>query len=115
MIIKEILMGLFPRGKSSKDGIWDYLGKRAQVKGRIELEQERNKGTQQAIQALMPGMELHEGGPGWVRVIRAPGAASPSVLFTATVSAPPIAPIAPIAPGELDPALPQAQGQADES
>jgi hypothetical protein len=79
MIIKEILMCLFPRVQPGKDGMWDYLRKRAEARCRIELEQERNKGTLQAMQSLMPGMELREGGPGWVRVIRAPGTASPSV------------------------------------
>ena len=107
MIIKGILMALF-RMNPSKDGIWDYLGKRTEAKSRIELERVRNKGTLEAIQSLMPGMVLREGGSSWAREIHAPGAA-PSVLFTTSV------PALPIAPGELGPASQQAQGPADES
>ena len=65
-------MGLFcPR--SDKDGIWDFLGKRTAAKYRVELEKERNEGTQRAIQLLTPGMVLREGGPDWTREIQHAG------------------------------------------
>ena len=37
MGIKAILVGLF-RGKSDKDGIWDFLSKRAADRSRVDLE-----------------------------------------------------------------------------
>lgn len=105
MIIKAILMGLFC-GKSGKGGIWDYLGKRAESRSRVDLEEVRNKGTREAIQSLVPGMVLREGGPDWVREIRAPGTAASAALCSTAQ---------PIAPGELEPVPQQAQGPADES
>jgi hypothetical protein len=114
MGIIEILAGLF-RGKPGKDGIWDYLGKRAEAKSRVELEKVRNQGSQEAIQSLTPGMVLREGGPDWFREIRAPGAAVPSEPFTTAVPASPMTPLPLSAPrNELEPAPQQAQGLVDD-
>jgi len=66
MGIVEILVGLF-RGRTGKDGIWDFLGKRSADKRLVELEKVRNDGTQKLIPLLEPGMVLIEGGPDWFR------------------------------------------------
>jgi hypothetical protein len=118
MGIKEILMGLFcPR--SGKDGIWDFLGKRTAAKYRVELEKERDEGTQRAIELLKPGMVLREGGPDWTREISMSGTFPSGMLFTTvtpsftTVTPPSTVPS--LAPSELEPPPPLAPGQADES
>jgi hypothetical protein len=66
-VITKILMGLFLRGKTGKDGIWDYLGKRSADRSRVELEKARNDGTQKLLPLLEPGTVLTEGGPDWKR------------------------------------------------
>lgn len=135
MGIKEILVGLFLRGKPGKDGIWDYLGNRSADKSRVELEKVRNDGTQKLIPLLKPGMVLTEGGPGWHREIRIPEALPSAMLLTAVMpqpTAPPL-PVGEVDPAprdelepaignelvlpprnEMDPAFRRAQGQADE-
>jgi hypothetical protein len=75
MNVKAIMMGLF-RGNSGRDGVWDFLTKRAEGKGRVDLEQARNEGTREAIQLLPLGAVLREGGQGWIREIWMPGAAA---------------------------------------
>jgi hypothetical protein len=101
MGIKEILVGLFLRGKPGKDGIWDYLGKRSADRSRVELEKVRNDGTQKLLPLLKPGMVLTEGGPDWYREIRMPETLPPAMLLT-TVMPQPSAP--PLPAAELDPA-----------
>lgn len=111
-------MGLFcPR--SDKDGIWDFLGKRNAAKYGVELEKERNEGTQRAIQMLQPGMVLREGGPDWSREISMPGRLPSGMLFTTvtpsfTTVTPPSA-VPPLASPELESPPQPAPGQADES
>ena len=111
-------MGLFcPR--SGKDGIWDFLGKRTAAKHRVELEKERNEGTQRAIQLLTPGMVLREGGPDWTREISMQGTLPSGMLFT-TVRPPfttvtPPSTVPPLASSELESPPQLAPGQADES
>jgi hypothetical protein len=100
--------------------MWDFLGKRSEAKRRVELEQERNKGTLEAIQSLKPGMVLIEGGPDWFREIRASEAVPPGTPLNALTSRPPV-PTLPVprneletAPrNELETALRQAQDPAD--
>jgi hypothetical protein len=135
MGIKEILVGLFLRGKPGKDGIWDYLGKRSADKNRVDLEKVRNDGTQKLVPLLKPGMVVTEGGPDWHREIRMPEALPSAMLLTAVMSQPPTPPLPadeldsapqnelePATQNELEPpprnetdtARRQAQGQADE-
>jgi hypothetical protein len=108
MVIKEILLGLF-RGKSGKDGIWDFLGKRSADKRQVEIEKIRSDGTQKLIPLLQPGMVLSEGGPDWFREIRTPEALPPGMLLT-TVTYPADTPslpadeLEPAARNELEPA-----------
>jgi hypothetical protein len=108
MGIKEILMGLFG-GKSGRDGMWDFLSKRAAGKSRVELEEVRNKGTNEAIRALRSGGVLREGGPDWSREIRTPDAPSPSTVIS--VAAIPPAITAPAVP-RLEPPAGQLDGTA---
>jgi hypothetical protein len=110
MGVKGILISLF-RGSSGKDGIWDFLGKRAEGMARVDLEDVRNQGTREAIQLLMPGMVLRESGPDWSREISMPDAPACSALFTAA-SRP--SAIVPLSPAELEPPR-QCQGPAGES
>jgi len=126
MGIKEILLGLF-HGKSGKDGIWDFLGKRSADKSRVELERVRNDGTQKLIPLLKPGMVLTEGGPDWFREIRAPEPRPPGMLLT-TVTYPAETPLLPAdeletttgneleaaAGNEAETTRPPSQGPADE-
>jgi hypothetical protein len=93
MGIKEILVGLFFRGKSDKDGIWDFLGKRSADKCRVDLEKARNEGTQKLIPLLGPGVVLVEGGPDWFREIHMPEVLPAGVLFSAVPSPPTIPPL----------------------
>jgi hypothetical protein len=112
MGIKGILMGLFHLN-SGKDGIWDFLGKRSADKFRVELEKERDEGTQRAIQLLRPGMVLREGGPDWFREISMPGTLPAGMLFTTAMpsfatfappsTTPPLAPCEPESPPPLGP------------
>jgi hypothetical protein len=83
MSVKMILMGLF-RARSGRDGMWDFLGKRAagrdkvereRVAGRnqVDLEEVRNKGTQEVMRLLRhSGGTVREGGPDWSREICLP-------------------------------------------
>jgi hypothetical protein len=75
MDVMAIMMSLF-RGSSRRDSVWDFLSKRAEGKGRVDLEQARNEGTQEAIRLLPRGAVLREGGQGWIREIWMPGAAA---------------------------------------
>lgn len=109
MGVKEILISLFC-GKSGRDGIWDFLGKRAAGKSRVELEEVRNKGTQEAIRALRPGGLLREGGPDWSREIRMPDAPPTTVISVSGIS-PGIRP--PVIP-QLEPPSGQPNGAAGE-
>jgi hypothetical protein len=100
MGIKEILVGLF-KGKSGKDGVWDFLGKWVTCRSQVKLEQVHNDGTQKLIPLLQPGMVVIERGRGWTREIRMPEALPPGVLLTPVTSLPTIPPLP---PGELEPA-----------
>jgi hypothetical protein len=80
MNVKMILMGLF-RAQPGRDGIWDFLSKRAAGKNQVEqervagknqvdLEEARNKGTQEVVRLLRHGGgTVREGGPDWSREI----------------------------------------------
>jgi hypothetical protein len=105
MCIKWILMGLF-RARSGKDGIWDFLGKRAAHKSRVELEKARNEGTQKLIPLLGPGMVVREGGGGWMREISVPGTGTAEVVITTTMSSPAITSLT---PADLEAPTPQEQ------
>jgi hypothetical protein len=98
MGIKDILVGLF-RGKSGKDGIWDFLGKRAAGKSRVELELIRNEGTQKLIPLLKPGMVVIERGRDWTREIRMPDAVQSGMRITAVT---PPSVITSLTPAELE-------------
>lgn len=111
MSVKAIMMSLF-RGQSGRDGVWDFLGKRAEGKSRLELERARNEGTQQAIPILPHGAVLREGGQGWVREIWMPGAAV--ILAGSDPSRSMPASIKPPALLELDPPPSQPRKVADE-
>src|SRR5260370_6293379 len=87
MGIKEILVGLF-RGKSGKDGIWDFLGKWAAARSQVRLELAHNDGTQKLIPLLKPGMVVTERGHGWAREIRMPDAVQSGMLLTAVTASP---------------------------
>ncbi len=118
----EILAGLF-RGRSGKDGIWDFLGKRSADKSRVELERARNDGTRELIPLLKPGTVVIEGGPDWFREIRVPEELLPGMLLT-TVTSPPLPAdeleparrneLEPARRNEADPGPRQAQEPADE-
>ena len=99
-------MGLF-RGKSGKDGIWDFLGKWVTGRSQVKLEQVHNDGTQELIPLLKPGMVVIERGRGWTREIRMPEAHQPDVLIT-TVT--PLPTIPPLPADELKPASKKALG-----
>jgi hypothetical protein len=107
MGLKVMLMSLF-HGKPGRDGVWDFLGKRAVSKSRIELEKIRNKGTQEAIRALRPGGLLREGGSEWSREIRMPDAPPPPTAISVAAIPPTIRPPA-------DPQLDPPAGQRDEA
>jgi hypothetical protein len=68
MVIREILSCLFG-AKGGRDGVWDFLGKRAAGKDRVALEQERNLGTERSMALIRPGMIIREGGPDFWREI----------------------------------------------
>jgi hypothetical protein len=54
-------------------GLWSFLTARACGRARVDLERERNRGTEQVIRLLPPGAELVEGDAhGWRRAIRMP-------------------------------------------
>lgn len=110
MGVKAILMSLFS-GKSGQDGLWDFLGKRASGKSRVELEEVRNKGTQEAIRALRPGGMLREGGPDWSREIRMPDGPSPTTVVSVAGIPPETRPL--IIP-QLEPSAGQPGGTAGE-
>jgi hypothetical protein len=105
MGIVEILAGLF-RGRSGKDGIWDFLGKRSADKNRVELQRAHNDGTRELIPLLKPGTVVIEGGPDWFREIRVPEELPPGMLLT-TVTSPPLPAdeLDPAPRNELEPAL----------
>jgi len=92
MGVIEILAALF-RGKPGRDGMWDFLGKRAEAKYRVGLEQERNDGTQKLIPLLQPGMVVIERGHDWTREIRMPEAPLPGTLLNTVISQPAIPPL----------------------
>jgi hypothetical protein len=104
MGIVEILAGLV-HGKSGRDGVWDFLGKRSADKARLELERTRNDGTQKVIPLLPPGTVLIEGGPDWFREIRIPEALPPGTPLNAITSRSPIPPL-PAPRNELEAAPP---------
>ena len=105
MGIMKILLGLF-RSNRGKDNMWDFLGKRAAAKQRIELEELRNQGTREAMQSLKPGMVLREGGPDWFREIQVSAASPSPVMFT---RAEPRMDLEGFAPAELEPSPPRPQ------
>jgi hypothetical protein len=111
MSVKAIMMSLF-RGQSGRDGVWDFLGKRAESKSQVDLEQARNEGTQEAIRILPRGAVLREGGQGWVREIWMPGAAV--ILANSDPSRSIPAPIRPPALLELGPPSDQPRKATDE-
>lgn len=60
------------------DGIWGYLTSRTNARKAIELEKERNRGTESAIKALPLGARLLENEPdGRLRVITMPSQVPP--------------------------------------
>jgi hypothetical protein len=69
--VKEILISPF-RGKSGRDGILGFLGKRAADKIRVELGEVRNKWMQEAIRARQPGAMFREVEQDYSREIRMP-------------------------------------------
>jgi hypothetical protein len=69
--VKEILISPF-RGKSGRDGILGFLGKRAAGKIRLEVGKVRNKRLQEAIRARQPGGMFLEVEPDYSREIRMP-------------------------------------------
>lgn len=76
-------MNLF-RSRSGRDGLWDFLGKRAVGRNRVGLEEVRNRGTREVIQALPPGGVIREGGTDWSREIRIPDRPPPPVVTSVT-------------------------------
>ena len=100
MDVKAIMMSFF-RGNSGRDGVWDFLSKRAEGKSRVDFEQARNEGTQEAIRILPRGVVLREGGQGWVREIWMPRAAAIPANSDPSRSIP--ASIEPPAPLQLGP------------
>lgn len=97
MGIRGILMSLF-RAQPGRDGMWDFLGKRAvgrakvdreRVDGqnRVELAKVQNKGTQEVIRLLQAGGgTVREKGPDWSREIRMPGQPpSPAVISVTAI------------------------------
>jgi hypothetical protein len=73
------------RARPGRDGLWDFLGKRAAARNRVKLEETRNQGTQEAIRALPPGGVLREGGANWSREIRIPHQPPPTVIAVTTI------------------------------
>jgi hypothetical protein len=117
MGIIQILTGLL-HGKSGKDGMWDFAGKRSTVRARVELERVRNEGTQKLIRSLPPGTVVIEGGPGWSREIRMPETLPPGTSLGTATPCPPIPPLPAdelaLPRNELEPPRQQRRGSADD-
>jgi hypothetical protein len=123
MGLRWILMRLL-RAQSGRDGMWDFLGKRAAARAevdrelvdgqnRVGLAEVQNKGTQEMIRLLQGGGgTVREEGPDWSREIHMPAQPPSPDVSGATAVAPAISPSR--AP-QIEPPPGQAGGTAGES
>lgn len=122
MGLRWILASLL-RPQSGRDGVWDFLGKRAagraevdreRVDGqnRVELAEVQSKGTQEVIRLLQAGGgTVREQGPDWSREVRMPGQPPSPAVISVTAVRPAIRPSG--AP-QIEPPSGQASGTAGE-
>jgi hypothetical protein len=105
--LSAILAALFRSGQG-RDGLWDFLGKRAASRDRVKLEEARNRGTQEAIAALPPGAVLREGGPDWHREVSIPDRPPPPAVIG-------LASIQPVVMPPRPPQIEEPPGQSGET
>jgi hypothetical protein len=75
-------------------GMWGYLTERVKGRTAVQLEQERNQATAEAIRLLPPGAELFENEPnGRTRIIRMPHHTANPLLINVTEAPPTATPL----------------------
>lgn len=72
MNITGALLGVLGQ-QSTREGLWDFLGRRSVAANRVRLEEVRVRGAVEIINALRDtGGVFSEGGKSWSRDIRVP-------------------------------------------